>query len=188
MRLNLKWLARLTTCAEYATISAVMSTLELVELARTVSREAFLAKVPSRFLVMGIGIDGQRPMRFTTQVLQVSERSTTDEQLNVLPLVKSANNPYADRLSIGRARNCDLMIRDSGVSKLHALIWIDNDTFTLMDVGSQNGTFLNGRKLTPNEASPLARNDELSFGSVPATFMDAAGVHSILKTAAATAL
>lgn len=186
-------------CGESRYLHGVMSTHELVELARSVTRDVFVAQVATRFLVLGTGASAaastssagmtgggqQRPISFATQVLKRSDRAPTSEQLQVIPLVKSANNPYADRISIGRARNCDIMIRDSGISKLHALIWMDGEAFTLADVGSQNGTCLNGRKLKANEAVPLDRNDEISFGTVPATFMDAAGLHAILKTAVA---
>jgi hypothetical protein len=172
--------------------SGVTSTVELAELARTVPRDEFVVQVPNRFLVLGIvlgmGGDTQRPMTFATQALVPSEKPLGSSQLIVLPLVKSANNPYQDRVSVGRARNCDLVIRDSGVSKLHALIWMNGEVFTLVDVGSQNGTWLNGQRLTVNQAAPLERNDEISFGGVPAVFMDAAGVHTVLKTAGTTAL
>ncbi|HET8931846.1 MAG TPA: FHA domain-containing protein [Polyangiales bacterium] len=164
-----------------------MSTRELIELARSLPREEFIAKVPARFLVLGTGNgnDNDQPLGFSTQVFKApSLAPLAQQELVVLPIVKAANNPYPDRVSVGRARNCDIVIRDAGISKLHALVRIDADAFSVVDVGSQNGTFVNGKRLLDNEAAPLTCNDRIIFGTVAAQFMDGGGVHDELNKVA----
>jgi pSer/pThr/pTyr-binding forkhead associated (FHA) protein len=51
--------------------------------------------------------------------------------------------------SIGRAPNNRIIVHVDRVSRQHAAIKKEDDgTFTLMDLGSSNGTFLNGQRLT----------------------------------------
>ncbi len=35
-------------------------------------------------------------------------------------IAKSEDSPYSDRFSVGRARNCDIVLRYASISKLHA--------------------------------------------------------------------
>lgn len=163
-----------------------MSTQKLVELAQAVPREAFIAQVPARFLVLGTSANDQQPLGFATQVFRVPSRTSNQDELIVLPIAKAANNPYPDRVSVGRARNCDIVLRDPSVSKLHAVVRIDGEAFSLVDIGSQNGSHLNGQRLVANEAAPIAINDEILFGNVSAKFMDAATVHALLLVVDAT--
>ncbi|MET0386237.1 MAG: hypothetical protein ABW321_09785, partial [Polyangiales bacterium] len=68
----------------------MMSTLELIELARTVTREAFIAQVPERFIVLGAGDDsshGTPPISFATQAFMAPTKLSVSEELIVLPLV-----------------------------------------------------------------------------------------------------
>ena len=52
------------------------------------------------------------------------------------------------------------------VSRRHACIFKQNSVFLVQDLGSVNGTFLNGRRLAPYLPYPLHANDELQLGSV----------------------
>jgi hypothetical protein len=51
------------------------------------------------------------------------------------------------RLSIGRLPDCDIFINDANVSKMHAELIINNDNVTVRDLGSTNGTYVNGIRL-----------------------------------------
>lgn len=53
---------------------------------------------------------------------------------------------------------------ERGVSRLHATIKIDQAEIFLIDLGSANGTLLNGRKLPPQQPQPLADGDKISLG------------------------
>lgn len=53
-----------------------------------------------------------------------------------------------------------------GVSRQHAVILANNDRITIRDVGSSNGTRLNGYVLTPHQDYRLRHGDELAFGQL----------------------
>lgn len=53
---------------------------------------------------------------------------------------------------------------EQGVSRRHAVIRRGEDTLTLMDLGSTNGTHLNGQRLTPNQPRVLRDGDEIRMG------------------------
>lgn len=53
---------------------------------------------------------------------------------------------------------------DQGVSRRHAVIRRGEDTLTLTDLGSTNGTYLNGQRLLPNQSRVLRDGDEVRAG------------------------
>lgn len=53
-----------------------------------------------------------------------------------------------------------------GVSARHAAFQRDNEQLLLRDLGSTNGTFLNGRKLAPYQTEVLCSGDELHLGQL----------------------
>ncbi|MDW8325929.1 MAG: FHA domain-containing protein [Anaerolineales bacterium] len=54
--------------------------------------------------------------------------------------------------------------REKGVSRKHALLRVDRRQLLLMDLGSSNGTWLNGTPLTANEPVRLESGDEIRLG------------------------
>lgn len=54
----------------------------------------------------------------------------------------------------------------SGVSRLHAVIKRETSHVMLMDLGSANGTFVNGKRLKPNEEQPLKNGDVVALGKL----------------------
>ncbi|MEM6528066.1 MAG: FHA domain-containing protein [Chloroflexota bacterium] len=57
---------------------------------------------------------------------------------------------------------------ERGVSRTHARVDMgDNGTLMLIDMGSRNGTFLNGQQLTPQQGRVLRDGDDILFGQVP---------------------
>lgn len=54
---------------------------------------------------------------------------------------------------------------DLGVSRHQALIQRDGTTYSLIDVGSTNGTFVNGKALTYNKPVELHDGDSIAFGA-----------------------
>ena len=68
-------------------------------------------------------------------------------------------------ITVGRSvSKCDHVIHDDGVSRRHAeLIWC-GDWIEVIDLGSTNGTKINGNELTPGEAVCIKVGDVVSFG------------------------
>ncbi len=68
-----------------------------------------------------------------------------------------------DSLVLGRDKSADICIPDNSISREHARIQKASDGYTLEDLGSYNGTFLNDKKLT--RISPLQKEDIITIGS-----------------------
>jgi pSer/pThr/pTyr-binding forkhead associated (FHA) protein len=58
---------------------------------------------------------------------------------------------------------------EGGVSRRHAKIHQKGNRFFIEDVGSANGTFLNGQRLTPYLPHPLQKGDKVQLGRLQLT-------------------
>ncbi|MES2176832.1 MAG: adenylate/guanylate cyclase domain-containing protein [Gemmatimonadota bacterium] len=67
-------------------------------------------------------------------------------------------------LLVGRAPTCDLPIFDPTISRRHAEIVAEDDRLRIRDLGSSNGTFINGAKV---EQATAVLDDLIAFGKVP---------------------
>jgi NADPH-dependent 2,4-dienoyl-CoA reductase/sulfur reductase-like enzyme/pSer/pThr/pTyr-binding forkhead associated (FHA) protein len=77
--------------------------------------------------------------------------------------------------SIGRQAGADFLLDNGSVSRRHAEVSYANGQYILRDVGSANGTFVNGNRLDPGSTRLLKHNDRLRFGNVAYAFI-ASGV------------
>jgi len=68
------------------------------------------------------------------------------------------------RFTIGRTRDCDLCLTDLSVSRVHALLVRRQDGWVLSDLGSHNGTRLNGWLV--REPVQVHAGDRVEFGSM----------------------
>ncbi len=69
-----------------------------------------------------------------------------------------------------RVENSIVLGGDPYISAYHAQIIADGDTFRLTDLGSTNGTLVNGQALAPNTPRPLLPGDEVILGSMAYRF------------------
>jgi hypothetical protein len=53
---------------------------------------------------------------------------------------------------------------EAGVSRMHASITINEDEVTIADLGTANGTRINGKKITPQSSYPLKHGDIVTLG------------------------
>jgi hypothetical protein len=72
------------------------------------------------------------------------------------------------RTLIGRSPDCDVFLDDVTVSRRHAEITHENDSYVIRDLGSLNGTFVNRHRI---ETSVLADDDEVQIGKYRMTFL-----------------
>ncbi|HEU4731407.1 MAG TPA: FHA domain-containing protein, partial [Kofleriaceae bacterium] len=98
-------------------------------------------------------IDRQAP--FGDRVLLVIDGAS----LQVVPL------PATGTLTVGRASKCDVVIDSGSVSRHHANLAINGEV-AIEDVGSSNGTFVDGLRLSPRQPVQLAIGVPFLVGAV----------------------
>jgi pSer/pThr/pTyr-binding forkhead associated (FHA) protein len=64
--------------------------------------------------------------------------------------------------TIGRSANNGIVVNDAEISRRHAQITPHGEGYVLEDLGSTNGTFINGIRLT--QSAPLNHGDSVEFG------------------------
>ncbi|MDX1692068.1 MAG: FHA domain-containing protein, partial [Acidimicrobiia bacterium] len=71
-----------------------------------------------------------------------------------------------NRSVVGRSAAADVHLPDDDVSRQHALVWREAGAVWLVDLGSSNGTYVNGERVV--DVIDLLDGDRLAFGA--ATF------------------
>lgn len=135
----------------------------------------------------------QRPPRDEMQEEVTRIAKPQDIQVSMLSLIfefedlSVANLPPmkgATELTVGRLSDCDLAIEgDGSVSKRHAVLKWDEarKTCLVQDLGSTNGTFLNGGAIAEREVQ-LRDGDIISFGSAQFWFLLTDTLHGKIST------
>jgi hypothetical protein len=80
------------------------------------------------------------------------------------PRLPSLVLPRAERvrLVVGRAPNCDCFVPEECVSRRHAQLWRDGERWYMRDLGSRNGTRVNGMRVI--ESVEVRPGDRVSLG------------------------
>ncbi|HNY11422.1 MAG TPA: FHA domain-containing protein [Candidatus Wallbacteria bacterium] len=79
-----------------------------------------------------------------------------------------------DELVIGRVTGCDILLKSSSVSRNHTRIVKDGPFYFVEDMGSTNGTFINGKKI--DIKTPLMHKDIIGVGQGRLEFIDEEGL------------
>jgi pSer/pThr/pTyr-binding forkhead associated (FHA) protein len=75
--------------------------------------------------------------------------------------------PLTEEVSVGRAGGCGVVLDDDTfVSQVHARLYRRGRETYVEDLGSTNGTFVNGERIT--EVTRLRRGDRVQFGNTVA--------------------
>jgi ABC-type multidrug transport system ATPase subunit len=72
-------------------------------------------------------------------------------------------------LLIGRGRNCTVMLESQQVSRIHSRIEKVGESYVVLDLGSTNGTFINGKR---TERKILKNKDIIQVGPIRFLFLD----------------
>lgn len=152
------------------------------------SRAGFEAMYPCVFLVSAPQSSGKgllepaRNIEFRTTTHKVDAASAkVSEDPLIMPLRKAESNPFPDRISIGRAPNCDVVVRDPSVSKLHGHfrhVTLESAWFT--DAKSANGTRVDGSVLQPGLAVEIKQQSLIAFGRVRLMLVSPGHVYDML--------
>jgi hypothetical protein len=75
--------------------------------------------------------------------------------------------PLAARSLVGRAATCTVRLTDPRVSGEHAVLHVSDSAWEVRDLGSRNGTFVDGERLPSGGRRDLKAGSRLSFGGPP---------------------
>ncbi|MEO6723871.1 MAG: DUF3616 domain-containing protein [Blastocatellia bacterium] len=130
------------------------NTIEEIE--RTTRRKALLRlAIPSE-------IKTQIDAHFTPRLIGVMP---TGEKIEAL-----LNQP---EIEIGKAAHNKLVLSDPTVSATHAIALVLDGGYSIVDLGSSNGTFVNGTRLG-GDAHTLQHGDKIQFGNIMLAFRNPA--------------
>ena len=111
------------------------------------------------------------PRRFGSTLLAYGQRGWAAVTRGMPRAVQAASPPLLmfpssdrHRFTIGRDAACDLVLPDPSVSRWHAGLKRCASGWLLDDLGSTNGTRLNGWRV--REPVPVRPGDQVSFGAV----------------------
>lgn len=99
-------------------------------------------------------------------------------------LEKSDRNTWRSHISVGRAKNNDVVIRDRAISKLHAHFYVPKEGdagIQICDIGSENGTAVNGEALPQDMPRLVTAGAEIVFGGTACQLHDATTLIPLLK-------
>lgn len=142
-------------------------------------RYSFVGPIMMRF---------QREPHMETGVFHV----VSSQQKGTVPSISTGSVPHSQptldingrrypltegTITLGRGSDADIVLEDTGVSRHHAHISWSNGQVTVSDMGSTNGTFVNGRKIT---TVSLSDQDVISLGRSRVTLLypKAVGSHT----------
>ena len=102
----------------------------------------------------------------------------------VIEIKKRKSVTDADKVTISRSPNSDIVLYNRLVSRNHAYLQLgspDKNCY-LVDTGSTNGTFLNGNRISPHAKYELSNLDEISFGpETKVIYFSSGAFHSFLS-------
>jgi hypothetical protein len=73
----------------------------------------------------------------------------------------------SDTVTVGRLADCDVVLKDKGASRKHAQLRLRGGVWSVTDLGSTNGTRLNGQTIQSRE---LSDGDKVTIGSTVLEF------------------
>ena len=108
-------------------------------------------------------------MNHTTAQRERPKRAFGAPHVLVLVVIEGDNPHVVHRIQqhetlVGRGAEANFVIDDDEISKLHCKIRSEASVCTLQDLGSLNGTLLNGKPLRRGSSSRLRHLDEIQIG------------------------
>jgi len=84
-----------------------------------------------------------------------------------------------DQMTIGRDPAADITITDPSISRKHARVTRIDGAVTLEDLGSSNGTSVNGKKIEPGMVTTLSKEDLIKLGNSIVKYLPAGEIEII---------
>ena len=132
-----------------------------------------------RPVLIGLGIvgelrDNSRGRTGTLRMQPVASPVPAQSLVGRIWLVtKGPNGPLNPAISGGRASSNDIVIPEFTISNHHFHFRYEATRLVLIDLGSTNGSFVNGERIEPDRRVPIANGAKLVFGRYQFEFMTA---------------
>ena len=155
-----------------------LSVGELASELDRIGEKSFLQKYPHPFLLEVY--TPQDDLDFDEDA-QTGEVSVVDfpQEVSKWMVMKAVAVSRSDRIGpeqrilVGRSRSNDIVLRGSKVSKQHAAFYREGEHWHLVDMGSANGTAVNGNRLKKNQKTKIKSRDVISFWQYTFEFHEA---------------
>jgi DNA-binding winged helix-turn-helix (wHTH) protein len=106
--------------------------------------------------------------RFVAELVEDADARRSEQRVKLWLVVKRLHIPLLQGPNvIGRSADAAIQIDAAGVSRYHARILIAGDDATMEDLGSKNGSYVNGTLVT---TCSLSDGDEIRLGAAVLTF------------------
>jgi hypothetical protein len=174
----------------------------LVELATTNTKRDFISLVHCPAFV-GSGIRNGELERFSssgqggkwqkTQMFNPSMRAFLVEGASIEQSIFLLRKPMGGHISglrqftLGRTQENDILVNDFAISRSHAVVEIRGESYYLKDLGSSNGTYVNGY-LIDDRGTLLEDGDTVRFARYEFQFLTAEGLFELLKKRSVAAI
>ncbi len=93
------------------------------------------------------------------------DKLTDTDVISYLTFKNSKVDISVGKITIGRSPSNNIVIDNKLASRNHALIQKIRDEFFLKDMGSTNGTFLNGTKVPADKYVRIRKGDKITIGN-----------------------
>ena len=90
----------------------------------------------------------------------------------------------ATQVTLGRGHACDVELDDGTLSQLHCVFLKSQDGWSVEDLGSTNGTWVDGTRLLTRQAVPVVDGARIQAAQVLLTFHDSPGLWRRLEAEA----
>ncbi len=172
-------------------MSDAMKIEEFVRETEALSEDDFLEAYPFPFLLhesTGASIPIPKANRATTRLKAAAVPEGggfMQGDALVYPVCPADPDNFDGAVRLGRDTACDIVINDGSISTEHAHFTLEfegEDRFVMVsDVGSSNGTFLNGERLEERSPTRLSDQDSLRFGpAVKLQYFEGEGLFQLL--------
>lgn len=120
-----------------------------------------------------------------SQIRAHTNRHYGPKLIGVLPTGEKLEYPIdKHEVEIGKAAHNQIVLSDATVSNTHAILIARDDGYTIVDLGSRNGTFVNGERLGA-KARTLRHGEKIQLGQTVLTFRNpsetAANITAVLS-------
>lgn len=126
---------------------------------------------------------GKQTFIFKPEELQAELLESESLSQSIFPLIKgtSSNFPSSHHFVVGRVAGNDIVMSDFTVSAQHARIMTSGDGYLIVDLGSTNGTRVNGERVGQSN-TPLKDGDILTFARYDFAFLSPYSLYNLIFT------